>query len=169
MSTHDDVLVIKRRINAKRELVYAAWTEPKHLSQWFGPGPIRIPECVLEARAGGRLRIVMQMPDDVLYPINGTVLEVVQNERLVMTFDVAEHPAAWHAELAKHRQNAGGDASNSPAIRVEVIFVDSGDATELIINQYFGTSQELKAYVSMGTFEGWSQSFEKLEQLCAAA
>ena len=30
-------LTLKRRLNAAPEKVYAAWTNPTHLTKWFGP------------------------------------------------------------------------------------------------------------------------------------
>jgi len=33
----DREIVITRVFNAPRELVFKAWTEPKHIAQWWGP------------------------------------------------------------------------------------------------------------------------------------
>lgn len=36
-ATADREIVISRRIDAPRELVFSAFTEVRHLSQWWGP------------------------------------------------------------------------------------------------------------------------------------
>jgi len=49
-------LEIKRFINAPRARVYAAWTDPAQLKEWFGPVWVRTCELVAEPRVGGRFR-----------------------------------------------------------------------------------------------------------------
>ena len=41
-------LVLERTINAPRELVWKAWTDPKLLKQWFAPKPYEISEVELD-------------------------------------------------------------------------------------------------------------------------
>ena len=46
-------LEIKRVINAPRNRVYAAWTDPAQLKQWFGPEKVQTRDLIADARAGG--------------------------------------------------------------------------------------------------------------------
>ncbi|HRT52524.1 MAG TPA: SRPBCC domain-containing protein, partial [Flavobacteriales bacterium] len=46
-------LVLTRRLNAPRELVFAAWTDPKHLVRWWGPKDFTLPHCEQDFRVGG--------------------------------------------------------------------------------------------------------------------
>jgi uncharacterized protein YndB with AHSA1/START domain len=78
-------LVITRVFDAPRELVFQAWIDPKHLSQWWGPKGFINPVCEVDARVGGAWRIVMRAPDGAEYPGGGVYLEIVEPERLVFT------------------------------------------------------------------------------------
>src|SRR5205807_2689960 len=49
-------LEIKRLIKAPRDRVYAAWTDPTQLKQWFGPEKVQTRELVADARVGGKFR-----------------------------------------------------------------------------------------------------------------
>jgi uncharacterized protein YndB with AHSA1/START domain len=53
-------LVIRRLIRAPREDVFAAWTDPSSIAQWMCPGGIKTAEAQLDARVGGKFRIVMK-------------------------------------------------------------------------------------------------------------
>jgi len=53
-------LVLHRLVPVRRELVWKAWTEPKHLKKWFTPKPWRTTECRIDLRPGGIFRTVMK-------------------------------------------------------------------------------------------------------------
>ncbi|HLH12480.1 MAG TPA: SRPBCC domain-containing protein [Methylovirgula sp.] len=76
-------LTIRRTFNAPRALVWEAWTDPKHLAQWWGPEGFTNPVCEVDLRVGGELRIVMRGPDGTDYPMRGTFREIAAPERLV--------------------------------------------------------------------------------------
>src|SRR4249920_4168291 len=81
----DRELVLTRLINAPREKVYRAWTDPELLKQWFAPLPYTTPVAELDVRPGGANLIVMRGPEGKDMPNRGVYLEVVENERLVFT------------------------------------------------------------------------------------
>jgi uncharacterized protein YndB with AHSA1/START domain len=76
---------ISRVFDAPRELVYQAWTDPKHMARWWGPHHFTNPTCKMDVRAGGAIRIDMRGPDGSLFPMTGVFREVVKNEKLVFT------------------------------------------------------------------------------------
>src|SRR5208282_1015543 len=78
-------LVITRIFDAPRELVFKAWTDPRHVAQWWGPKGFTNPVCEMDVRPGGALRIVMRAPDGSEYPMTGIFREIVAPERLVFT------------------------------------------------------------------------------------
>ena len=78
-------LVLERVVDVRRELVWAAWTQPEHLKKWFTPAPWSVAECDIDLRPGGVFRVVMQSPEGEKFPSTGCYLEVVPNERLVWT------------------------------------------------------------------------------------
>ena len=72
-------------------LVYKAWTEPHHMSQWFGPKNWTNPVCELDVKPGGAWRIVMRAPNGGDYPCGGVYREIVRAQRLVFTNNALEH------------------------------------------------------------------------------
>jgi uncharacterized protein YndB with AHSA1/START domain len=76
-------LILTRVFDAPRELVFKAWTDTKHMQQWWGPKGFTNPVCELDTRAGGAIRIDMRAPDGVVYPMKGVFEEIIAPERLV--------------------------------------------------------------------------------------
>jgi len=75
-----------RELNAPRELAWDAWTDPKHVAQWFGPHGFTNPVCEWDSRPGGAIRIHMRAPDGSMCPLmKGEFREVVRPERLRYT------------------------------------------------------------------------------------
>ena len=98
-------LTLKRRLNAPPEKVYAAWTEPTHLTQWFGPEGGVVERAELECAAGGRYTIVFHTQDGEQHHVSGVYKEVVPNEKLAFTW-------AWRStperEVLCHRDDQVG-------------------------------------------------------------
>ena len=86
-------LTITRRLRASPQKVYAAWTSPENLIQWFATAQAR-PGSVhadLDVRAGGRYRISFTDGKSGEYhEVGGVYREAVPNERLMFTW-------AWHS------------------------------------------------------------------------
>ncbi len=78
-------LVLERNIDVPRELVWTAWTTPKHIRQWFVPAPWTITDCEIDLRPGGSFRTVMRSPEGQEFPNIGCYLDIVPNERLIWT------------------------------------------------------------------------------------
>ena len=79
------VLEITRVFNAPRKVVFAAWTDPKQVAQWWGPTGFTTPVCELDVRPGGAILIHMRAPDGTIFPMTGVYKEVVPPERIVFT------------------------------------------------------------------------------------
>ena len=58
-------LVLTRLIDAPREKLFRAWTEPELLKQWFVPKPWTISVAEVDVRPGGASLIVMRDPEAV--------------------------------------------------------------------------------------------------------
>ena len=79
-------LQIEREINVPVARVWAAWTSPDILPQWFCPRPWRVVACDIDLRPGGVFRTVMQSPQGDNLPANeGSYLVVEPERRLVWT------------------------------------------------------------------------------------
>ncbi|MGD1087456.1 MAG: SRPBCC domain-containing protein [Verrucomicrobiota bacterium] len=77
--------IITREYDAPRDLVFKAWTDPKHLAQWWGPKGFTNPVCEWDARPGGKIYDVMRAPNGIDYPMGGVFREIVMPERLMFT------------------------------------------------------------------------------------
>ena len=78
-------LLLERIVDVPREKIWAAWTTPTLLMPWFCPLPWKTIDCVIDLRAGGIFRTVMQSPEGQQFPNNGCYLEIIPNKKLVWT------------------------------------------------------------------------------------
>ena len=72
-----------RVFSAPRDLVFSAFTDPKHLAQWWGPNGFTTTTHSFEFRPGGAWRFVMHGPDGRDYQNRIVFDEIVRPERLV--------------------------------------------------------------------------------------
>ncbi len=144
-------LVITRVFDAPRELVYKAFTDPDQLAQWFGPVGWSVPRETVEidARPGGHQRFVMVNDSDPEQrsPVDGTFVEVVENELLV---------GAEEWEGVPGMQDAG-------PMQIRLEFHDEDGKTRLVLRQGPYTPE-----VEDMARQGWESSFTKLDTLLAA-
>ena len=83
-TTTDREIVITRRIDAPRELVFEAFTEVRHLSRWWGPDGFTTTTRAFEFRVGGAWDFVMHGPDGTDFQEWITWTEIVPSERIAM-------------------------------------------------------------------------------------
>ena len=139
-------LVITRVFDAPRSLVFAAWTDSKHLAQWWGPRDFTNPRCEVDARPGGIIRIDMCGPDGTIYPMTGTFDEIVEPERIVMT------------------NVAIADDAGNPLLEVRntITFVEANGKTALTMTAHVIKATPEAAFALDGMEEGWKQTLERL-------
>jgi uncharacterized protein YndB with AHSA1/START domain len=144
--TDDPVVEVVRTIEAPREDVFRAWTDPDELRRWWGPGEFTCPEAQVDLRPGGSYRLVMQPTAGDPMVLIGTYREVEPPSRLVYTWRWETGPAA--------------DGSES---LVTVEFRDRGDRTELVL-----THSEFPASHGPAPYQmGWEGGLVKFEALFA--
>jgi uncharacterized protein YndB with AHSA1/START domain len=81
---HDPRALIGTRVfDAPRDLVWQAWTNPKHLAQWWGPDGFTTTTSAFDMKPGGVWRFVMHGPDGRDYQNRITFDEIVKPERIV--------------------------------------------------------------------------------------
>lgn len=134
-----------RILDAPRELVFKAWTEPERLKKWWGPDRFTTPLCELDPRAGGLLRIDMRGPDGTVYPMTGTFLEVSPPERLVFTSTPLDNQGNPMFEIL----NA-------------VLLEEQGNRTKLTLRAKVVKKTPQAAPYLSGMEMGWSQSLDRL-------
>ena len=76
-------IVARRVFDAPRDLVFAVWTDPKHLAQWWGPDGFTTTTQSFDMRPGGIWRFVMHGPDGRDFQNRITYEEVARPERIV--------------------------------------------------------------------------------------
>jgi uncharacterized protein YndB with AHSA1/START domain len=83
-------LELTRQIPVTPGAVFAAWTDPESIKQWFAPRPYSISVSELELRPGGGFRTAMNSPEgEELFDSTGCYLDIVPEERLVWTSALA--------------------------------------------------------------------------------
>ncbi|MGH8046215.1 MAG: SRPBCC domain-containing protein [Chthoniobacterales bacterium] len=161
----DRDFVITRIFDASRSQVFAAWTEPRLMAQWWGPHTFTNPVCELDVRPGGAYRIVMRSTDGTDYPLSGVYREIVEPERLVMSVDCSGHGQEWHALV---NANGGTGAANAAGeVQQTITFENPDGRTKLTVRMRFESKKIRDAMVGIGMNEGWSQSLERLAELLA--
>jgi uncharacterized protein YndB with AHSA1/START domain len=76
---------ITRIFDATRDLVFKAWSDPKYVSQWWGPRDYTTTFCEIDFRVGGAFRYCMCSPEGKEYWNRGEYREIVAPERIVNT------------------------------------------------------------------------------------
>jgi uncharacterized protein YndB with AHSA1/START domain len=136
-------LSFTRVIRAPREEVFAAWTEPELLRQWWGPGPVTCPEAEVDLREGGAYRLANLEADGSITWISGRFERVRAPEELVYTWAVSILP--------------------DERTLVRVTFMPHPDGTELtIVHERFAVEAVRDMHL-----QGWGACIDKLEAMVA--
>jgi uncharacterized protein YndB with AHSA1/START domain len=148
---HKRELVITRIFDAPRELVFKAWTDPKHVAQWWGPRGFTNPVCEMDVRPGGAILIHMRGPDGVVFPTKGVFREIVEPERLVFTDSALE------------------DEEGNPQFETltTVTFAEHEGKTKLTLHVIVVKAEMVAEGAFAGMEEGWNQSLDKLTEYLA--
>jgi uncharacterized protein YndB with AHSA1/START domain len=138
-----------REFDARRELVFEAWTDPNHLAQWWGPDGFTTTTSAFDMRPGGVWRFVMHGPDGRDYENRITFDEVVKPERLV-----------YH--------HGGGDDVEPVQFRTTVTFEDIGGRTRLTMRGVFPSAAERERVIKeYGADKGLVQTLARLGEYVA--
>ncbi|MCR4267745.1 SRPBCC family protein [Nitratireductor sp. ZSWI3] len=149
----DRELVLARIIDAPRENIFRAWTDAEILKTWFVPAPWTIAKAELDVRPGGANLIVMRDPDGNEYPNPGVYLEIVENERIVIT---DAYTGEWQP-------------SEKPFMTAIITLEDAGEGkTRYIARALHWTVEDREAHEKMGFHEGWGQCAEQLEAVASS-
>ena len=144
-ATADREIVLSREFDAPRELVFQAYTDPRHLPNWWGPDGFTNTVHQMDVRPGGMWRFTMHGPDGTDYPNRITYREVAAPERLVY-----DH---------------GEDVDDDPgAFLVTITFDDLGGRTRVTQRMLFATAAQRQGVVSFGAIELGNQTLRKLAE-----
>ena len=141
--TEQLTLAIKRFIKAPRDRVYAAWTDPAQLKQWFGPESVQTHELIADARVGGEFRWDLSNAEGEKMTVRGEYRELQPDKKIVFTWQW-DDDEVWE----KH----------TSVVTVELSDRDGG--TELVL-----THEQLPNEKSRdGHMGGWNSALDKLEK-----
>jgi uncharacterized protein YndB with AHSA1/START domain len=142
-------LVLERVVDVPPELVWAAWTDPKHMVHWFTPAPWKTPIADLDVRPGGKFRTVMRGPEGQEFDNNGCFLDVVPNERLVWTTTMTQG----------FRPQSGAAPYHFTAM---ILMEPNGSGTRYRAIVCHGAADACKQHADRGFHDGWGKALDQL-------
>jgi uncharacterized protein YndB with AHSA1/START domain len=141
-SESDDLtLELKRVLSAPAPAVFAAFSEPEELAQWWGPHGFTNSNVDFHPRVGGTYGIEMQPPEGESFLLTGVFRDVDPPARLAFTF-VWEPPDSDDVETV-----------------AALSFRDVEGSTEVDFTQGPFKTEERRALHR----DGWTESFDRLE------
>lgn len=140
-------LVLSRVLRAPPAAVWACWTTPAHLLQWFVPKPHRVTACALDLRPGGAFNTTFDV-DGAVIENKGVILEVIPQEKLVFTDTYTE----------------GWQPATEPFMTAIITLEDMGGGqtryTALVRHR---SKDAADSHRDMGFHDGWGMAADQLE------
>jgi uncharacterized protein YndB with AHSA1/START domain len=137
-------IVVTRTINGPARLVFEAWTKPELFKRWWVPKSIGVSllSCELDARTGGKYRLVFGTDPANGKEFFGRYIEVTPHSRLVWTNDEGDE---------------GGAVTT-------VTFEEKGGQTLLVIHDLYPSKAALDA---SGSTDAMPETLDQLDELLA--
>lgn len=144
----DRELVITRLIHAPSTRVFAAWSNPQKISQWWGPHGFSTTTKSMDFRSGGSWDFVMHGPDGQDYP-NHISYETITPNKLIQY---------------KHGSKAGGEVDFQVIVSFEE--QQNGKATLMTFRMLFASAQVLnQKNQQYGVQIGLTQTVSRLDDM----
>ncbi len=143
----DREIRIERVFDAPRDRVFAVYTDPNLIPEWWGPRGTTAIVDEMDVRTGGRWRFVMRNSDGSESGFRGAYREVTAPERIVQTFEW--EPMAGHVSVET------------------ATFEDLGDRTKVTTTSLFHTPEERDGMLASGMEGGLSETYARLDELLA--
>jgi uncharacterized protein YndB with AHSA1/START domain len=143
----DREIHVERVFDAPRDRVFAAFTDPKLIPEWWGPSDTTTVVDQMDVRPGGSWRIVIRDSDGSAQAFRGTYREVTPPQRVVQTFEWEGMPGHVSVETAT--------------------FEDLGDRTKVTTTSLFHTTEERDGMLASGMERGMNESYARLDELLA--
>jgi uncharacterized protein YndB with AHSA1/START domain len=143
-------IFIVRELDAHRELVFEAFTDPKFYGQWLGPRRLTTKFEKLELKNGGSYRFINEDEKGNKFAFHGVYHEVIAPERIIGTFEFEGLPEKGHIslEITKFEELPGG-------------------RTKLTAQDVFMSVADRDGMIQSGMEEGVNDSYDRLEELLA--
>jgi uncharacterized protein YndB with AHSA1/START domain len=138
---------VERELNAPRERVFAAYTDPELIPQWWGPRETTAVVDEMDPTTGGKWRYVSRNPDGSETGFRGVYREVTPPERIVQTFEWEGMPGHVSVDTA--------------------VFEDLGNRTRIVTISVFHVTEEREGMLESGMERGMNETYDRLEELVA--
>ncbi len=145
----DREIHVERVFDAPRERVFAAYTDPELIPQWWGPRGTTTTVEEMDATTGGSWRFASQNPDGSKIVFRGIYREVTPPERIVQTFEWDGMPGYVSVDTAT--------------------FEDLGEKTKIVSDTIFHTAEERDGMLESGMEKGMNETFDRLDELLAGS
>jgi len=145
-------IVLDRVVDVSPELLWKAWTEPKHLMPWFCPAPWKVTACEIDLQPGGTFKTMMEGPAGEKQPVEGCYLEIVPYQRL-----------SWTDSMT------GGfrpKAPSSLAFTAIISFDKKGPGTRYLVQALHASAEMKSGHEKMGFLDGWGKALDQLVAYC---
>jgi len=141
----DREIHVERIFNAPRDRVFAVYTDPALVPEWYGPRGTTAIVDQMDVRPGGSWRFVFREEDGSEMGFCGTYREVTPPERIVQTFEWEGMPGHVSVETA--------------------VFEDLGDRTKVTTTSVFHTTEERDGMLNSGMEGGMNETYQRLDEL----
>jgi uncharacterized protein YndB with AHSA1/START domain len=138
---------IEREFDAPRDRVFAVYTDPDLIPEWWGPRGTSTVVDRMDVRTGGDWRFVVRNEDGSETAFRGTYREIAAPERIVQTFEWEGLPGHISVETAT--------------------FEDLGDRTKVTTTSLFHTTEERDGMLGSGMEGGMNETYARLDELLA--
>lgn len=147
-------ILVERKFDAPKDLVWAAWTEAEILAQWWAPKPWRAVTKSMDFREGGNWHYYMLGPEG-------------EKHWCILFYDkiVPENSFSGHDAFCD--ENAVINQTK-PYVQWHNHFETQGQSTLVKIELQFKTLKDLESIIEMGFKEGFTMGLENLDAYIAA-
>lgn len=147
-------LIITRTFDAPRVLVFEAHSECRHLMNWWGPREWPLATCEMDFREGGSWLYCMKGPKGDLACGKALYREISRPDKIVYEDHFAD-------------QN-GNITSEFPSGLITFEFTEENGKTTVVNRSVYPTVSDLEKVIEMGAIEGFTETWDRLEELLAA-
>lgn len=164
-STGKEKFVINRTFDAPLEVMSEMWTNPEHFSQWLPPTGMTMKFLKADIRPGGSTFYLMENAEGLKMYGRADYREIVKPGRLVYTQQFCDE----HGNISRHPM---APLWPETMLTIVELTAEGPDSTRVTVTwEPCGafTPEELEIFIQnrSGMTQGWTGSFDKLEEYLA--
>lgn len=157
--------VITRTVDATRDVVWKAWTDPDELMKWFSPKGFKLEVAKLDLRPGGTFHYCMATPEGFKMWGKFIYREIHPKDKIVLVNSfsdenggITRHPmsATWPLEMLTKTEFTEENGKTTITIRWSPLNPTEEE------QKTFDTSHD-------GMRQGWTGTFEQLDEYLKTA